>query len=139
MSYTSCGTAHDDTIDWRQRAACAGSPLDLWYQEGSESVLERAHREQLALAYCRECPVVTPCAEEFRRDPWAVAGNTTPLMRGFHTGCRHVKPSRCVGCGHPLGTSNGKQQPGLRRHVGRGLCGTCHDRARRRTREQEAS
>lgn len=64
--------------DWRERAACQGMSLDLFYgpDSGRETPEEKVVREARAKAACHGCPVRADCLEERlrRRDRYGIHG-----------------------------------------------------------------
>jgi len=48
---------------WRDRAACKGMPLELFFGRDGERQAEREERERRAAAVCARCPVWVECLE----------------------------------------------------------------------------
>ena len=69
-----------DVDNWRERAACKGQPVDLFFpQKGGGGV--KAVRK--AKVFCDVCPVAAPCLEYgvLISDRQGIYGGTTPLQR----------------------------------------------------------
>ena len=64
---------------WRDRAACKDTPA-LFFAEYPDY--------GPALAICATCPVVEPCREDGKNEPWGIWGGTVPEERGFLNGQR---------------------------------------------------
>ncbi|NYH77146.1 WhiB family redox-sensing transcriptional regulator [Actinopolyspora biskrensis] len=75
------------TPGWEQHAACAGTPIELWYgpDDRPESGHEAYWRRRHAKTICARCPVRTEClADELtqpRADQHGIRGGTTPRER----------------------------------------------------------
>lgn len=50
-------------MGWRERAACQGMDIWLFFGHDGESAAERGHRELEAKAVCANCPVRTQCRD----------------------------------------------------------------------------
>lgn len=46
---------------WRDRAACKGVPIDVFYFESDEENRNLKKETEKAKAYCKECPVIEQC------------------------------------------------------------------------------
>lgn len=49
------------TLDWQNRAACAGMPLELFFDSDRGQSAAREAREERARQVCRRCPVLADC------------------------------------------------------------------------------
>lgn len=49
------------TLDWQNRAACAGMPLELFFDSDRGQSAAREAREERARRVCRRCPVLADC------------------------------------------------------------------------------
>lgn len=52
-----------DVEKWRERAACLGLDLALFFSPDEERGRARAAREVLARQICQDCPVLSSCRE----------------------------------------------------------------------------
>lgn len=72
-------------LAWRDRAECAGQPLDWFYPS---KITDRTTTNALAL--CRRCEVRDDCLRDALRvegaqwsgRPWGIRGGLTPEQRG---------------------------------------------------------
>jgi WhiB family redox-sensing transcriptional regulator len=68
-------------MSWRERAACRGKPLALFFprEPGGRGGVEYGAD---ARAVCRTCPVIDDCRREHWREPFGIFAGATPEQRG---------------------------------------------------------
>jgi hypothetical protein len=87
---------------WRQRAACRGTDLSVFFSPDAERGHARARREARARTICEGCPVLTSCRAHALTagEPYGVWGGLTEHDRR-HAARRRDTPRRTFGHGRP--------------------------------------
>ena len=122
----------DDDGAWRDRAACKGAPIEIFYappsgDKGGNSPGNGSSYYTQARAICSSCEVVRECLEDVARtgDTWGFRGGMSPKELARFAGRRHWARTVCSACGKEvtMGPST----------VGNSLCGRCTGARRRST------
>jgi WhiB family redox-sensing transcriptional regulator len=69
--------------DWQLRALCRTLDESIFFHPDRERGPSRSQRDELALAVCRRCPVITQCRTHAltAREPYGVWGGMTAEER----------------------------------------------------------
>ncbi|MCG7595711.1 WhiB family transcriptional regulator [Mycobacterium sp. PSTR-4-N] len=72
-----------DSWSWQWRGSCRDHPIEVFFPDDPHRAVVR-HKERVAKAICRECPVLQQCRDHALRTPeqYGVWGAMTAIERG---------------------------------------------------------